>query len=205
MNKPTLLTTAAVLVLAAVPSTASAASKSCARAHSKTVASNSHARVFTVSGDEGPKLYGCLRSSGRRSLLTADYDDGYVLSGKFSRVRLAGRYVAWQFAATDISCKADCPEGYEPTTYALRVRDLRKRKTVPVVGRVAGKALVLTTGGALAWAERTTTSVALNAFDAAGARTLDDSSVAIASVKRHGQSVVWTSAGVSHSEPLAPR
>jgi hypothetical protein len=205
MQKPMILAIAAALALTAGAGNASAASKPCARAHSKTVASNSHVRVFTVAGSEGDKLYGCLRSNGRRQALTADYDDGYVLSGKFSRVRLAGRFVAWQFAVTDISCKADCPPGYEPTTYALRVRDLRKPRTVGVSGRVAGRALVLTTGGAIAWAERTASSVALKAFDAAGARTLDDSDVDVASVRRHGQSVEWTSAGEAHAEKLAPR
>lgn len=205
MGKPLAVAVAAVLLFAAADSPAPAATKPCARAHSKTLVSNAHVRVFTVAGSQGRRLYGCLRSNGRQMLLTADYDDGYVLSGSFSHVRVAGRFVAWQFAATDISCKADCPPGYQPTTYALRVRDLRRSKTVPVSGHVASQTLVLTTGGALAWAEGAAPSVSVRAFDAAGSRTLDQGDIDPASVHRSGQSVEWTSGGQLRSAALAPR
>src|SRR5207247_211385 len=81
---------------------------------------------------------------------------------------------AFEFTATDISCKADCPPGYDPTTVTLHIRDLRKRKTAHVAGEVAPKGrLVLTTGGAIAWSQNTPTDVEIDAFDAAGRRQLD--------------------------------
>jgi hypothetical protein len=195
------------LLVAAAPADAKR-HKPCARKSSTTVASTRFVRVYEVpGGNGGNKLYGCLRSNDRRQLLTESYDDNYVLSGGYDRVKIAGRFVAWQFTATDISCKADCPPGYDPTTVDLTVRDLRRRKSVTVVGEVASDGvLALTKGGALAWTERTTSEVEVNAFDAAGRRTLDHgTTIAVSSLRLHGRTVSWTNAGERRTAILASR
>jgi hypothetical protein len=44
-------------------------------------------------------------------------------------VKLSGVRVRWRFTATDDSCKAGCPPGYDATTSSRYERNLRTRKT----------------------------------------------------------------------------
>lgn len=186
-----------------VASAAGAHHKPCSRKGSKTIASNSHTRVYSVPTADGSKLYGCLRSADKPRRLFVASDDGYVTSQLYDRVTLTGRFVAWQVTDTDDSCKADCPPGYNPTTKHLDLRDLRKSKTRNVVGEVDPKGkLVVTTGGALAWVEP---GYAIKAFDRAGARTLDTApTIEPGSLRRHNNDVSWANAGVSRSATLTP-
>ena len=201
------LATLVIATVALVPTADAGTRKPCQRKGSTTVASTKHVRVFKVPGSNGgDKLYGCLRSNGRQQLLAESYDDGYVTSGSFAKVKVAGRFVAWQFTAIDNSCKAACPPDYNPTMVHLSVRDLRKRKTVHVDGEVVKDGrLVLTTGGALAWTQGSSQGVAVRAFDASGARTLDDGAIAPGSLRLQGSTVSWTNAGEQRSATLAPR
>jgi len=185
----------AALVLAAP--TADAKPKPCSRKGSSTIVSTKSVRVYRVkNGDGNYDLFGCLRSDGKRQRLQHGYDDMIETSGTFDRVHVAGHFVAWQFTAYDVSCKADCPPGYDATTVTLRIRDLKKRKTKNVNGEVASDGrLVLTSGGSIAWTQRGVGSdVAVNALDGAGRRQLDNGSVA------H-----WTNAGAPKQATLAPR
>jgi hypothetical protein len=144
------------------------------------------------------------RSSGKRRLLAKGYDDGLETSGLYDRVRTAGRFVAWQYTETDLSCKADCPPGYDPTTVHSTIRDLRSGKARKVSGDVGDDGrLVLTAGGAIAWSEDD--PFAIKAFDAAGARTLDEGdNLSLRSLRlRDGNRAVWRNGAENHSERLA--
>jgi hypothetical protein len=194
------------LALAAVAGSASAAAhhpKPCARKGSHTVAANAHARVYSVPTADGSRLYGCLRRDNHRRLLTEATDDGYVTSSAYDKVALTGPFVAWQQTSTDDSCKADCPPGYNPTTTWLGVRDLRRRKSRTVAGQVAPAGrIVITTGGALAWIAP---GYAVNAYDGAGARTLDSGSdVQPGSLSHHGATVSWVDGAETRSAALTP-
>jgi hypothetical protein len=43
-------------------------------------------------------------------------------------VKLDGRIVTWRHVSTDISCKADCPPGYDGSSERDMRADLRTRK-----------------------------------------------------------------------------
>ena len=203
--------TAVAIALAALFVAAPAAdakhAKPCSRKGSTTVRATKSVRVYQVKNtDGGHNLIGCLRSNNKRQLLAHGYDDGYVTSGGYDRVKVAGHFVAFEFTAYDISCKADCPPGYDPTTVNLYIRDLRKRKTTRVDGEVAPKGrLVLTTGGAIAWSQNTQTDVEIDAFDAAGRRQLDHGAIPPGSLSLSGNTASWTNAGQQKSATLAPR
>jgi hypothetical protein len=175
---------------------------------SHTVASSKKVRVFEVKRQSGNRLYGCLRSNGVRQVLAKGYDDGYVTSGTFDEVKLAGRFVAWQFTATDISCKAACPPEYDPTTADLHIRDLRSRRTRNVAGEVANDGhLFLTRGGSIGWPERPSSGpIEVNAYDHAGAHTLDTGDgIAPDSLHLSGSTLDWLNAGERRTATLAPR
>ena len=126
-----LVVTALIALLACSAGPAEAKQKKpCARKGSDTVAANRQARVYEIANkDGGNNLYGCLRSNDRRQLLAHGYDDNYVSSGDYDEVKLRGHVVSWRFTETDISCKADCPPEYDPTTETRYKRDLKRRKT----------------------------------------------------------------------------
>jgi hypothetical protein len=167
-------------VAAVLPAAADAKRRpSCERAGSRTVAQNRLARVFEVKIQDGARLYGCLRSSGRRVALETAYDDFYTTSYGYSRVRLAGRYVAWLYEITDVSCKADCPPWYDTHREHLSVYDLRRRTRRQVDGDLLGEALVLAPSGGIAWASRGTggSGIEIHASDRAGDRVLDSGDI----------------------------
>jgi len=205
-----LLTTLALAAVVALSPGAALAKQppSCKRHGSSTEAKNEVARVFSapreIEGDpNGSRLYGCLRAVGRPLALADSFDDGYVLSSAWGEVRLAGRFAAWSQVSTDISCKADCPEGYEPTRYSIDVADLRRRTIRRIFGVVTGRGLVLTNTGAVAWTEPAAASaVAIRASDRDGLRILDAGAIAPASLTLDGSTVSWTKAGVRSSATL---
>jgi hypothetical protein len=198
---------AAAAFLAVAPA-AAAKPKPCSLAGSKTVAASKSARVYSIKNKQGARtLVGCLRSNNKRQTLERGYDDGLYLSGAFSRVRLAGRFVAWQLTEYDLSCKEMCPEGYNPNVH-LKIHDLRKRKTKTVPGdnEVASKGrLVLTTGGSIAWTQQGSTDDEVDAFDKAGRRQLDHGNIPPGSLTLSGKVASWTKDGATQSATLAPR
>lgn len=129
------LTAAAVLALVPTGSAQAASSKRCAMKGTETVAKNRYARIFTRparGADEVERLYGCLYSVNRRVWLDTSSDDGYVTSEEFSDIKLDGRFVTWRHVSTDISCKADCPPGYDGTSESTMRADLRSRKVTTI-------------------------------------------------------------------------
>jgi hypothetical protein len=198
-----LIAAAAALSAAGADADAAARKPSCAAAKSKTVAQNASARVFKITRSSGTtRLYGCLRSSGRRVVLAQAADDIETSTG-FDRVRLNGRFVAWQGTATDLSCKADCPPGYDPYTWTIERVDLRSRKGRAFSGRAAGQALVVSRKGAVAWVQSTgADTYDVRAGDAAGARTLDSGAIDPKSLKLAGSTLSWTNAGAPKTAAL---
>ncbi|MEA2421975.1 MAG: hypothetical protein QOF55_1074 [Thermoleophilaceae bacterium] len=139
-------------LLTAAPAADAKSASSCARAGSKTLVQNSKVRVYRVGSGTNKTLNACRRSTGRRVQLAAAFDDGFVTSASFADVRLSGLFVAWSETATDLSCKADCPPGYQPTTRAIGVYDMGHRRSRSVAGYPAMGALVLSRFGGVAWA-----------------------------------------------------
>jgi hypothetical protein len=190
------LLTAALLLL--VPAASAQAKPSCSVKHSKTVASNSSARVFTVRShrdDYGDILYGCLKSTGKRTRLAEDYDDNYVSSSSFDKVALNGRFAVWQYVASDVSCKADCPPDYQPTRYTVQVGDLRVRKVKAYDGQAKDTVLV-TRAGTPAWLQDGVGGVEVHA----GAQVLDTG--VIDGLALTGNVLSWTNAGMPKSATL---
>jgi hypothetical protein len=197
---------AAALLAAAGPAEAKAA-KPCSKNGSTTVRSTKSVRVYKVKNNQGGfTLVGCLRSDNKRQTLARSYDDNLVTSGDFAHVTVAGHFVAFEFTAYDVSCKADCPPGYDPYSIHLTIRDLRERKTKHVNGDVAPKGrLVLTSGASIAWTQKAASDVEVDAFDAAGRRQLDHGDIPPGSLKLKGKVASWTNAGAPKSATLAPR
>jgi len=155
------LATAACLTLVPATSATAATSKvkRCTPKGAKTIHKTSEARVYTLKGpgpqsedeDVQQRLYGCLFSTGRPLLLAESYDDGIYTSGAFSQVRLNGRFVAWQFDASDISCKDTCPPDYNPLRQTINIADLRTRKRKSTTGSARPDTLSVTRGGTAIW------------------------------------------------------
>ena len=211
MRKPrTLGIGAAVVALAVVAMPATVPAKSapapCKRARSHTVAANALARVFTRPGTDGfthgTDLVGCWKRTNRVQKLDYAFDDDYVTSSAFTLVRLSGRFVAFHTASSDVSCKAACPDDFEPTHYQLSVVDLRSGKaaTVAIDGRPAGGTLLVDSRGAIAWTHwLPANQVELRAFDGDGQHVVDSGPI-------HPESVRLTAAGqLSWVSDNAPR
>lgn len=154
--KLALVTTLAVAIAAISAPVAQAAERrpTCQRAHSKTVAQNRVVRVYKIRRSGVTALYACRRSTGRRVRLARAFDDDVTTSATFKSVRLSGYYVAWASTFTDVSCKAQCPPGYEPTTRSIKLYNVRRRRSRTVAGYPLSRALVLSHRGGVAWASQ---------------------------------------------------
>jgi hypothetical protein len=205
-----LLAAAFVLAFAAaIPSSSSAATSKkhrCTAKGAETVKKNRYGRVFTTPGRDGEivaRLWGCLYKAGRRVPLDTALDDDYVTQESFNAVKLNRNRVAWQHTRVDISCKADCPPGYDPDSAELRVANLRTRRIRTVPGELGeGTALVVTRTGAIAWIQPGT-PVSVRASDADGTRVLyagDD--IDGGSLSLSGNTVAWVAGGQTKSAPL---
>ena len=74
-------------------------------------------------------MLACVRSTGKRVALSKPDDGNFYTDEYFGTVALAGAFVAWTSVTQDLSCKADCPPGYDTTTQRLGVYDLRRRRS----------------------------------------------------------------------------
>lgn len=198
------LATAVLAAGAAVPADAAKAPAKCKRAGSTTIAKSGSARVYELATAQGgTALYGCLLSTNRHSKLDEAYDDGYVSSYGYSRVRLAGRFVAWVFTETDVSCKAACPPGYDPTTTEVDVFDLRARSGNALGAEPAGSTLRVNSGGAAAWLQRLGGGQRdLHAWDADGHRVVDTGPIPTASYSLVGPKLSWANGDLARSITL---
>lgn len=187
-----------LLVLATAPAADAATKRTCSRSGSETVASNNYVRVYTKfsqRAEYGDILYGCYRRTGRHVRLAENYDDDLYVSTTFSKVRLNGRMVVWQFEAIDVSCKADCPPGYDPSTTLIEVADLRSRKVLQFEGE-ARDALFVTRRGTPAWLQDSPAGGEVHS----GSQVLD--SGAVDGLSLRGKVLSWTNAGVARSAML---
>jgi hypothetical protein len=196
MNRTRTLTLVAALAACtalAASTEAASAHTICDRAHSRTVVQNSTARVYSTGNSDRGALYGCLFANGSTVKLETRYDDGLVESYGWSRVRLAGRFVAWQFTHTDDSCKANCPPGYEPTTYSVNVYDLKRRVGKGINRHSEGNTLRVNSRGALAWLEGLGGGQReVHAWDVGDHRVLDTGAIRGGSAFRlNGSTLSW--------------
>ena len=190
------------LVTVAAPAPASAAKARCAAKRSHTVVKNRLVRVYSVSRNGNRRLRGCLRATGRRVLVVREYDDGYVESGTYRDVRLAGRFVAVVFDATDVSCKAACPPEYEATQTSVVISDIRARRDRTTRTHVQAGSLRLSTAGVAAWLAPVAGGFEVHAYDGSGEPVLDSGAIDPASLALAGLHLTWANAGVPRSAEL---
>jgi hypothetical protein len=191
------LLTLVALAVAAAPAAAAPSSNPCQRG--KTIAKNGHARVFKVVAGDDTRLYACLLGERKRVLLGVATDDGYVTFEKIRLVRLTGRFVAWDFESTDLSCKADCPPEYDTTREHASVYDLRRRQRRRL-HEIAPRRLELTRTGVLAWTSGADGDVSVFKSAATGDRTLlDEGNVRASSLRVQGLRASWVKDGVRTS------
>ena len=177
--------------------------RECPRAGTKTVARNGVVRLYERKRDVNRRLFACLRRSQRTKRVISSYDDGIYVSAEYSNVRLAGYFVAWSYERTDVSCKAECPPGYNATHRSIGFYDLRSRGSRDIFGAAEERALVLTSSGALAWAQRASDGqIEVVARSRSGRRVLDRGAIPPSSLRLRGSALVWTNAGVERSAPL---
>jgi hypothetical protein len=189
------------LVAVAAPAPAGAKAR-CAAKRSHTVAKNRLVRVYSVSRNGNRRLRGCLRATGRRVLVVREYDDGYVESGTYRDVRLAGRFVAVVFDATDVSCKAACPPDYEATQTSVVITDVRSRRDRTTRTHEAAGSLRLSTAGVAAWLAPIAGGFEVHAYDGSGEPVLDSGAIDPASLRLAGLHLTWANAGVARSAEL---
>jgi hypothetical protein len=148
-----------VAVVGAQPSSAAKKKPSCSVKGSKTVVKSKSARVYTRAvnrGDTIARLYGCLNSAGKKTLLDTSSDDGLATSVAFGQVKLSGRYVAWEHVVTDFSCRAACPPDYDPTTEQIGLADLRLRTKTGFFGNARDGSLKVDSRGTVSWIDEAT-------------------------------------------------
>jgi hypothetical protein len=199
---------ATALAVAAAPA-AAAESRVCRPAGSKTVAQNGQARLYAVSDDQSivtTTLYGCLFSRGKPLKLADAYDDDFVLSSGYRTPRLAGRFVAFGGFDYDISCKADCPQDYDPGGEWMTVANLttRRLRSVEIPAEAAGESLRLNSAGAVAWLQRVGGGERqVHVWDADGHRVVDTGPIRGKSRFRLlGSALTWDDAGTARSLTL---
>jgi hypothetical protein len=156
--------------------------------------------AYSVPNGEGDKtLYGCLRATGARSKILVGSDDGIESYSKFNTVIVNGRFIAFQIEDYDISCKADCPPGYNPYTYTLARFDVKRRKPYQVTGQAEqGAFFVSGKLGKLAWIQSSPVGFEVHVNKA----TLDQGAIDPKSLKLVGTTLSWTNAGTPQSTTL---
>ena len=177
-----------ILALAALATPAGAATRpGCFAAEGRTVASGERARAYVALDN----LYGCLRGQRTRIRLAENYDDEYVTSGQVGDVVVAGHYVAFEYAAMDISCKTVCPPDYDQFPTSLTVANLRTRAR-RATDRHDGEPFVLTRTGVAAWIASGT----VLAFHRDWLRPLDAGPVEEGSLEASATRVTWLRDGI---------
>jgi hypothetical protein len=130
--------------------------------------------------------------------------DATELSGAITDLRLVGHIVGSVQHSTDISCKDQCPPGYQPTSAVVQVDDLRRhlRRSAPLNGNLLGHDLLLARSGTAAWLEGSSGNARLQKLGGAGEQLIDQGNIDQASVKLFGSTLSWTKDGQPHSTPL---
>jgi hypothetical protein len=159
--------------------------------------------------DDGSQLFACVQASGRPWALAAGINvpDGYL-----AVVRLAGNFVAFgAYEGSPCVRYGMCRPGYSPslTTAVVDLRTGARRDfhlADPRGTPVAGRALVLNSGGSIAWIGCPAGCDAgreLHTIDAHGNHLLDAGALDPASLRLSGSTLSWTNAGAPRSATLS--
>jgi hypothetical protein len=190
--------TIAVILLALVATSADAThTRGKCKKRGTTVAKNDSARVY----ERGFSLYACAWRQNEEEILDTETDD-ISSSNTYGNVVLRGRFVAWIQTSEDISCKADCPPGYDGTNYYVNVFDIAKGDGDTTTADPLFETLRLNTRGSAAWLETAGSDTHdVHAWDfQRTARVLD--SGPIRRFRLRGRELSWLNAGVAKSATL---
>ena len=171
----------------------------------ETIAKNDSGRVYETADSEAATttLWGCLWSRNRAYRLDVATDDEIAIFERYDNVRLRGRFVAWTFVREDISCKADCPPNYDPTTEYVKTFDLRRREKGIALSNPEAGTLSLNISGSLSWLRLAADdSREVHAWDRNGHTMLDSGQ--ITGFRLRGTTLSWVNGGdVGRSTTLA--
>jgi hypothetical protein len=197
--------------VAAMP--AAAKKPTCKRPGTSTVVQNRDVRVFTrtpptPSNFKTTILYGCRKRTGHSRRLAKRFDDGIFDSEDFGLVRVRGNSVALYHKLFDVSCKADCPPGFEATTRFLKLVDLRLKtaRVVKIDSRPAESRLLIDKHGDMVWPRWLAfNQIEVRALDATGEHVVDSGPIHPESLglSAAGQ-LRWTKDGVGKTVALKP-
>jgi hypothetical protein len=162
-----------------------------------TVVKNDSARVY----ERGATLYGCAWSRDVEQILDTENDDFYT-TATYGKPILRGRFVAWVRTEEDVSCKADCPPGYDATDYILNVFDVRGGDSEATTVDPMFGTLKLNSRGASAWLEFASADTQhVNAWEwGAEKRRLDTGP--IRRFRLRGRTLSWLNGAVQRSAAL---
>jgi hypothetical protein len=129
--------------------------------------------------------------------------DADTLVYGYHHVTLARRFVAWSYEHTDISCKAACPEGYDPTFDEVSVRDLRRKRTRHQSIPTAPRAVLVSRRGALVWTLRDGShTVAVHLRNSKGHSVVAHGVSDTTRFAITGGALTWKQDGRRHSAPV---
>lgn len=196
------LTAALIAVAAAAPASATHSRGKC-KARGETIAKNDVGRVYEREEEaEVRTLLGCTWSRNRPFVMEVAESDDFTTSESYDEVLLRGGFVAWTFTHEDISCKADCPPGYDPTTEFVKTFDMRTRDADHATSDALPGSLRLNTRGSLAWLEPDGSGAyQVQAWDGAGQRTLETGQ--IRRLRLRGTRLSWINGELERSETLS--
>ncbi len=176
----------------------------CKAKESKTLVKTRYVRVFETPGAgefDSKYMYGCLYSRGKRIKLDEAEDADFTSSEAYDLVTVAGRFVAWRHERVDLSCKGNCPPGYDTNPNWIEVYDLRNRTRRRIHLEAEPSRLVAATTGGVAWLVQGA-QLELRASDADGERLLDAGAIDPGSLSVRGRILSWLNAGQARSTKL---
>jgi hypothetical protein len=188
------VTAFAILALTAGSAEATHSRGKC-KARGDTIAKNDTGRVYEREQDAEVKtLWGCVWERNKAFKIEVAEGDGFVTFESYDNVMLRGRFVAWTFTHEDISCKADCPPGYDATTEYVKTFDLKTRDEDLETSDAYPGSLRLNRGGSLAWLTSAGDgNLEVHAWDGDGARTFDTGM--ITKFRLRGPTLSWVNGG----------
>jgi hypothetical protein len=198
------LAAALIAALSATPASATHSRGKC-KARGTTIAKNDSGRVYEREQEaEVTSLWGCLWSKNRPVLMEVAEGDDFTTFESYDSVLLRGQFVAWTFTHEDVSCKADCPPGYDATTEYVKTFDMKRRRGDFATSEASPGSLRLNTRGSLAWLEPAEPGTfAVQAWDAAGQRAIETGP--IRRFRLRGTRLSWINGEVNRSETLSGR
>jgi hypothetical protein len=198
---------AAVTALAILGLTSSSAdathSRGKCKARGTTIAKNDTGRVYEREQEADVRtLWGCVWSRNQPFEIEVAAGDDISTFESYDNVLLRGRYVAWNFTREDVSCKADCPPGYDATTEYVRVLDMRTEDSAQETSDPESGSLRLNSRGSLAWLTLAGGGNRdVHAWDRKGHRMVDTGPVR--RFRLRGPTLSWLNGDVAKSETLS--